>query len=84
MNDPIEPIRRKRLVEINSHPKSRAELEAEYGHVWDTDELGEEFVITAFIAPLFVVRRKADDAVGSLEFQNAPRFYFRWQRDGGQ
>jgi len=82
MNDPTENIRRERLIEINAEPGSREALEAQYGQVWDTAQLGEEFVVTAFIAPLVVVRRKADDVVGSMEFQNEPRFYFNFVPDG--
>lgn len=83
MNDPTEPIRRERLAEINAVPGSREALEAQYGKVWDTQQLAEEFVVTAFIAPLVVVRRKDNDVVGSLEFQHHPRFYFNWQPDRG-
>lgn len=79
MTDPTEEIRRQRLADINAEPGNRKVLEAVYGQVWDTQQLAEEFVVTAFIAPLVVVRRKADDAVGSLEFQNMPRFYFDWK-----
>ena len=83
MNDPTEAIRRERFAEINAEPRSRESLEAQYGKVWDTQQLAEEFVVTAFIAPLVVVRRKADNVVGSLEFQNQPRFYFNWQPHKG-
>lgn len=79
MNDPTEDARRERLAEINTEPSSRESLEARYGQVWNTEELSRDFVVTAFIAPLVVVRRKTDNAVGSLEFQNVPRFYFNWQ-----
>ena len=81
MNDPTEAMRRERLAQLNGEPGSRAALEAKYGRVWNTQELVEEFVVTAFLAPLVVVRRKADNVVGSLEFQNQPRFYFAWQPD---
>ena len=83
MNDPTEPIRRERLAEINAEPGSREALERQYGKVWDTNQLAEDFVVTAFIAPLVVVRRKADNMVGSLEFQHHPRFYFNWQPHRG-
>ena len=37
MSDPTEPLRRKRLAEINAEPGSREALEAQYdGQVWDT------------------------------------------------
>src|SRR5690606_17424617 len=60
MPDPTESLRRQRLAEINSDPNDRAALESRYGQVWDTTELGRDFVITGFAAPLVVVKRKAD------------------------
>lgn len=79
MSDPTEAIRRERVAEINAVPGSRAALEAQYGQVWDTDELSEEFEATGFMAPLIVVRRRSDGIKGSLEFQHSPRFYFNFQ-----
>ena len=79
MTDPTEPIRRERLVEINAEPGTRESLEAQYGKVWTTDELSEDFEVIGFSAPLVVVRRKADGVKGSLEFQHAPRYYFHFQ-----
>jgi len=81
MSDPTEPLRRERLAEINAEPGSREVLEAKYGKVWSTQEVTEEFTVTAFIAPLVVVRRKADNVVGSLEFQNNPRYFFNFVPD---
>lgn len=79
MSDPTEPLRRKRLAQINAEPGSRKALEARYGQVWDTQQLGQDFEVMGFMAPYVVVRRKADGAKGSLEFQHEPRFYFNWQ-----
>jgi hypothetical protein len=79
MTDPTETIRRQRLAEINLVPGSREALEAQHGQVWDTDELMEEFEAIGFMAPIIVVRRRADGVKGSLEFQHSPRFYFNWQ-----
>lgn len=81
MNDPTEPIRRERLAEINAEPGSRAALEAEYGQVWDTQQLGHDFEVVGFLAPLVVVRRRADGMKGSLEFQHQPRLYFNFSPD---
>jgi hypothetical protein len=78
-SDPTEAIRRERLAEINAEPGSREALEAEYGQVWTTQELGRDFDVLGFAAPLVVVRRKADGVRGSLEFQHSPRFYFGFQ-----
>jgi hypothetical protein len=81
MHDETEPIRRRRLAEINAEPGSREALEAQYGQVWDTRELGVDFEVLGFMAPLIVVRRKSDGVKGSLEFQHQPRFYFNFQAD---
>lgn len=79
MNDPTEALRRERLVEINSEPGSRAALESKYGQVWTTDELADDFEVIGFMAPVVVVKRRADGVKGSLEFQHHPRFYFSFQ-----
>jgi hypothetical protein len=84
MDDPTEAIRRERLAEINAVPGSREALEAEHGQVWDTSELGRDFEVIGFMAPLVVVRRKADGVKGSLEFQHSPRLYFNWQPHEGR
>jgi len=69
-------IRRwKRKEEVQPEPKTREQLEREYGQVWDTAELAREFVVTSIIRPLIVVRRKSDDVVGTLTVQEKPRFY---------
>ena len=79
MIDETEAIRRERLAEINLVPGSREALEAEYGQMWDTDQLVQDFEAIGFMAPLIVVRRRSDGAKGSLEFQHSPRLYFNWQ-----
>jgi hypothetical protein len=81
-----ENIRRARVVELNSglDPEAaqrRSELEAQYGQVWSTEEMREEFEVTGFLAPWVGVKRKADGQKGSLEFTHMPRFYFNWQAD---
>jgi hypothetical protein len=80
MEDPTLELRRQR-EEINAHPRSRDELEADYGSVWNSVEMGREFRVELFLAPLVIVRRKRDRAKGSLLFQHSPRFYFRFLRD---
>ncbi len=79
MTDDTETIRRERIAEINGEPGFRESLESRYGQVWSTDEMCRDFEPIGFIAPLIVVRRKADRVRGSLEFQNSPRFYFNFQ-----
>jgi len=81
MADPTENLRRERLAEINAAPGSRQALETQYGQVWDTNQLAEDFTGVGFMAPLVVVRRKSDGVKGSLEFQHQPRFYFNFAPD---
>jgi len=56
---------------------NRQALEAKFGKVWSEEELAQEFVVTAIIAPHVVARRKADNVVGTLEFTG--QFYFNWK-----
>jgi len=81
MEDSTEEARRNLVHEINHAPGSREALEAQYGPVWDTHQLGNDFVVEGFMAPFVVVKRKADCVVGSLEFQHSPRFYFNFRED---
>lgn len=67
----------------NRTGQDRLALEAAYGEVWNYKEVVQEFEITAIIAPQVIVVRKADGQVGSLTFQNQPRFYFNFQPDLG-
>jgi hypothetical protein len=62
----------------SSHRDCQAH-EAAYGKVWDEEELAQEFKVTAIIAPQVVMVRKADGQLGSLTFQNQPRFYYNFQ-----
>ena len=84
MSDPTEPIRRARLAEINAEPGSKESLESQYGKVWTTGELADEYEVIGFMAPLVVVRRKSDGVKGSLEFQHNPRLYFNFQPHEGK
>ena len=76
MSDPTESIRREMVNKINADPCSREGLAQKYGRVWDTQELGQDFEVQGFMAPLVVVKRKADGVLGSLTFQHQPRYYF--------
>jgi hypothetical protein len=82
MNDETEPFRRARVNQLAAQQTdNRAELETRHGKVWNTDELRTEFDVTGFMAPYVIVRRRSDNAVGSLEFQHEPRYYFSFQID---
>ena len=78
--DPTVAFRRQRLAELNPGV-GRAELEHRHGAVLDPARLAASFEVIGFMAPLVVVRRKADGRLGSLEFQHDPRFYFNWRED---
>jgi hypothetical protein len=55
-----------------------ADLAADPDRQWTTAQLQEEFEVLEFSAPFVVVRRKSDQALGSLEFTHSPRVYFGW------
>ena len=78
MIDPTEATRREMAA---AAPRSRDELEARYGEVFDTIELQERFSVTSFLAPFVIVRRKDNGKTGSLKFQHSPRFYYDWLED---
>ncbi len=68
-----------KMIQSGVTDPHRARLEAEYGKVWSTHQMREDFEVIGFGAPLVVVTRKADNKKGSLEFQAHPRFYFNFQ-----
>jgi len=82
-NDPTEDFRRNLVASINSEPEEREKLEGVYGKedVFDTEEVGEKFEITGFLAPFAMARRKSDGVKGTLMFQDTPRFYFNFQEN---
>ena len=59
----------------------RKELEQQFGRVWNTDELTEEFQVKGFALGLVVVKRKSDGKIGSLDFSHMPRFYYNFLED---
>jgi hypothetical protein len=79
--DDTESYRRARQAQLNAEAGGRQLLEDLHGQVWSTDEVRAEFEVIGFAAPFVVVRRRIDNAKGSLEFQHSPRFYFGWQED---
>jgi hypothetical protein len=81
MKDETEGVRRNLTEVINKNPLERAELETQYGTVWNTEELSRDFEVKGFMAPFVVVKRKADGKMGSLMFQHAPRYYFSFTED---
>lgn len=76
-----DELRLERAAEIAAQIADRMGLEQRYGRVWNTSELQQEFEVSGFAVPFVVVIRKSDGAVGSLEFQHYPRFYFNFVLD---
>ena len=79
--DSTENIRREIVAQINAAPGSRQALEAQYGTVWDTQQLAEDFEVQGFMSPVVVVKRRSDGKVGSMFFQHSPRYYFSFVED---
>jgi hypothetical protein len=77
----IDNIRRRLQAAINAAAAERSLLEKCYGQVWNASELARDFVVLEFAAPFAIVRRKADNRLGSVLFQHCPRFYFAFQED---
>ncbi|KKL48587.1 hypothetical protein LCGC14_2323980, partial [marine sediment metagenome] len=38
-----------------------------------------DFEITGFMAPFVIAIRRSDRVMGTLMFQDSPRYYFEWQ-----
>lgn len=79
MNPTDDKLRQEITKTINENPKTREELEAAFGKVWDTKDLQQDFQVQGFLAPLVVVVRKSDGKKGTLFFQHLPRFYFDFE-----
>ena len=83
MLTPEELMRKHLTVQENEKVAAmadpRAQLEAEHGEVWDTQEMQQVFQVSGFAAPFVVVRRKADGVEGSLMFSHSPRFYYNFK-----
>lgn len=71
-------MRMEMVREINSAQSDRSDLIAKYGQVWNLEQLSREFHILAFSAPFVIVRRRADECIGSILFQHNPRWYFQF------
>ena len=61
----------------------RKALEARHGKVWSAEELEQDFIVTAFIGSTVVVRRIADDVVGTLEYTRRPLLFYNFQPQKG-
>ena len=84
MTDTTENIRRALVAEQQEQgPLTREQLEAEYGQVWDTNEMSRDFEAEGFMAPYVIVKRRNDGVLGTLEFQTniGHRFYYNFKED---
>ena len=73
--DPTEAIQRVQQLLVNEGAIPPD------GQTWTTEEMQADFEVRGFLAPYVVVRRKADNKVGSLMFRHSPRLYFGWRED---
>jgi len=76
-----EFMRRKLQQSINEDALPLEELKRRHGQVWTTQELGEQFEVIGFGAPMVVVRRREDNKLGSVLFQHWPRYYWGFKED---
>jgi len=78
-------MRRKRRNAITAPPaKTRSELETLHGRVWGTAELARDYILTAICFPQVIVRRKTDNVVGTLRYQQGPPLlYYDFKRQAG-
>jgi hypothetical protein len=81
MTDTTEPLRRAIVAALNETPSDRETLERQYGQVWDTQQLQQDYEVQSFLAPYVLVRRRQDGARGTLMFQHHERYYFGWVKD---
>ena len=66
---------------LNERAWERERLEQEYGQVWDTEQLQDDFEVLTFLAPMCLVRRLSDGRLGGMLFQHQPRYYFSFTSD---
>lgn len=66
---------------INNARRSRAELLQMSDPVLDTKEFSERYELIGVRAPFAIVRVKATGQIGSMLFQNEPRYYFSFSPD---
>jgi hypothetical protein len=77
----VDALRRAEQIRINALAADRTRLEERYGRVWTLLDVTAEFEILQFAAPLIVVKRRSDGALGTFYFQHQPRFYFDFSLD---
>lgn len=78
MHDATE-LRRRLASRLNAPARERGDLAAQYGDIWNADELHRDFEVVGFLAPFVRVRRRADGVEGLLMFQHQPRYCFAFE-----
>ncbi len=78
-HDDTEILRQRLTASLNAQAKERAALLAQYGEVWDADELRRDFEVLGFLAPFVRMRRRGDGVEGLLMVQHHPRYYFSFE-----
>jgi hypothetical protein len=76
--DPTEATRRALVPEMPAELRARVHAGEQ---IWTSAQMLVDFDVLGFQAPFVVVRRKSDQAKGSLMFTHAPRYYFGWAAD---
>ena len=75
LSEEVTEIRRE-MVETG---QPQADLAADQGQTWTTEQMTDEFETIGFAAPFVVVKRRSDGKTGTLEFTHRPRVYFGWR-----
>jgi hypothetical protein len=78
----MEKLTMEEAAQIKEEADARDRLQREYGEVWNTREVQEEFEVLSFMAPFCFVRRRSDYKTGTVQFEHMPRFYFNFCPDG--
>ena len=71
MNDETEEFRRFRQAQLNEQAAERTKLEKEYGKVWSTEELCNDFQVVGFMAPLVIVETAQPGKRAAWSFSTA-------------
>lgn len=80
MND-FEVQRLALLTERELRNRGKEELLAEFHSVWSVEELRKEFEVYIHQPPFVIARRIQTDQLGTLRYQNGPRYYYGWTPD---
>ena len=75
----VEMDRRMLVAQIERSRRCKEEL-LEISHsVWSHDQMRQDFDVLTFQKPFVIVRMKGTDQIGTLLFQENPRYYYGWR-----